>query len=242
MNWLTNWMMREGPGIPKNAPKKKGLALFAFILVREAWDLFKLNLLILVFSIPVITAPAALVAGMSVTRLMIDDENVWLWRDFQRAFRRHFWAATLWGLGFAVVLGLSTYAVYIYGQLARHAFLYVMPVAVAVCVMTFIAMTAICLFSAMAGYGLSGGRLFRVALLAALAKPLPVLAGLAFTLALWLLHVAFYPVTVFMPVIFNFSLGALAMAFGAHKATAFAFERAAGRPDSKILRTAQMRP
>nr|WP_272213238.1 DUF624 domain-containing protein [Marinicella sp. W31]MDC2879187.1 DUF624 domain-containing protein [Marinicella sp. W31] len=243
MNWLTNWMTKEGPGILKNAPKKKGLALFAFILVREAWDLFRLNILMLVFSIPVITAPAALAAGISVTNVMIDDENVWLWRDFRRAFARHFVKATVWGLLAALVLGLAGYAVYIYGQLAQHALVYVLPVAIGVCVIALVAMVAICLFSAMTRFPLSGAKLLQVALLAAIARPLPVLAGLAFTLALWLVHIVFYPVTVFTPVVFNFSLGALALAFSAHKATGFAFSRINGtdNPNAKTTATAQTR-
>ncbi|TCT31746.1 DUF624 domain-containing protein [Martelella mediterranea] len=243
MNWLTNWMMREGPGIPKNAPKKKGLALFAFILVREAWDLFKLNILMLVCSIPVVTAPAALAAGMSIANVMIEDDNVWLWRDFRRAFARHFWPATGWGLLAAAVLGLAGYAVYIYGQLARHALVYVLPTAIGVCVIAFVAIVAVCLFSVLTRFPLSGKRLLQVALLAALARPLPVLAGLAFVAALWLIHIAFYPVTVFTPVVFNFSLGALALAFGAHKATGFAFSRIMGveHMDAQTMTTAQKR-
>ncbi|PRX09108.1 UNVERIFIED_ORG: uncharacterized protein DUF624 [Martelella mediterranea] len=243
MNWLTNWMMREGPGIPKNAPKKKGLALFAFIIVREAWDLFRLNLLMLVCSIPVVTAPAALAAGMSITTVMIEDENVWLWRDFRRAFGRYFLKATGWGLLAALILGLSGYAVYIYGQLARHALVYVVPVAIGVCVIAFVAAVTVCLFSALTRFPLSGKRLLQVALLAALARPLPVLAGLVFVAALWLIHIAFYPVTVFTPVVFNFSLGALALAFSAHKATGFAFSRIRGvdSPDAQTMATAQKR-
>ena len=242
MNWLTNWMMREGPGIPKNAPKKKGLALFAFILVREAWDLFRLNILMLVCSIPVVTAPAALAAGMNIANVMIEDENVWLWRDFRRAFVRHFLQATAWGLGVALILGLAGYAVYIYGQLARHALAYVLPTAIGVCVIAFVAIVAVCLFSAMTRFELAGGRLLQVALLAAIARPLPVLAGLAFMAALWLVHIAFYPVTVFTPGVFNFSLGALALAFSAHKATGFAFSRINhGDEDAKTMATAQKR-
>lgn len=244
MNWLTNWMMREGPGIPKNAPKKKGLALFLSIVLREAWDLFRLNLLMLLFSIPVITAPAAFAAGLRVTTLMVEDENVWLWRDFQRAFRHHFVAATLWGLGFALVAGLGIYAVFIYGQMAKQSLLFALPVGIAICVLAVAAMTAICLFQLMVRAALRPGALLRASLLAMLSRPLSLLGGLAFVIALWLLHVAFYPVTVFMPVVFNFSLGALAMAFAAFKATGFALTRVgrmSGTQGAKPHLTAQSR-
>ncbi len=45
MQWLRDMWTREGPGIAKDAPKRTGLALFAEILVREWWEMVKLNIL-----------------------------------------------------------------------------------------------------------------------------------------------------------------------------------------------------
>jgi len=63
------------------------------------------------------------------------------------------------------------------------------------------------------------GLLLKRALLGALARPLPALAALAFIALLWVLHVLFYPVSIFMPVLINFSFGMLAVVFGVHQAT-----------------------
>ena len=41
MNWLYNLYFREGPGIPKDAPKAEGLRLLAAVLRREWWELTK---------------------------------------------------------------------------------------------------------------------------------------------------------------------------------------------------------
>ena len=46
---------KNGPGIDKDAPPKTGLALFIDIYRREWWNIFKLNLLFLLFCIPVVT-------------------------------------------------------------------------------------------------------------------------------------------------------------------------------------------
>lgn len=54
---------KPGPGIDKNAPKKKGLSLFYDIFFRKFWDLIKLNLLYAVTLIPVF-AIIMLLSGM----------------------------------------------------------------------------------------------------------------------------------------------------------------------------------
>jgi len=37
MNWLAAHITREGPGVPRNAPRKTGLALLADVVRREWW-------------------------------------------------------------------------------------------------------------------------------------------------------------------------------------------------------------
>lgn len=225
MKWMADWIMREGPGIPKDAPKKQGLALFADICWREAWELFKLNALIFVCCIPIVTIPAAHAAATRIAVLMISDEVVFLGRDYWRAFRRYFLPATLWGLAFAAAIGLTGYAAFIYGQLALKSLAFVMPFALALSVSLFLAITAESLFVLMVRAPLAPLALLRAAFVATLARPLPGLAGLGFTAALWLLHIVLYPGSLLMPAMFNFSLGTLALAFGVFGAASFVLER-----------------
>ena len=214
MRWVADWINREGPGIPKDAPKKTGLALFADICWREAWELFKLNALIFVCCIPIVTIPAVHAAATRIAVLMISDEVVFLGRDYWRAFRRYFIPATLWGLAFAAATGLTGYAAFIYGQLALHSLGFVAPFALAVSISVFLMIVAESLFVLMVRAPLAPRAFLRAALIASLARPLPALAGLAFTAGLWLLHILLYPGSLLMPAMFNFSLGALALAFG----------------------------
>jgi len=55
MQWLRDSWMKEGRGISKDAPKKQGIALFAEILLREWWEMVKLNLLFVLASLPLVT-------------------------------------------------------------------------------------------------------------------------------------------------------------------------------------------
>ncbi|WP_316863133.1 DUF624 domain-containing protein [uncultured Cohaesibacter sp.] len=225
MQWLTNWMMKEGPGVRKDEPKKTGLALFVSIILREPWELFKLNLLMLLLCIPVITIPANLVAAGRICGLMIEDEVVFFWRDYWRAFGQRAVASTLWGLFFAVLLGICGYSAFIYGQLGLHDMVYVAPAVIAICLTLLVLMVAVCLFTILSKQVcLPALVLLKSACLAALAKPIPILAGIAFAALLWLAHVIFYPASIFLPVVLNFSLGTLAMVFGAYKATDFALQ------------------
>jgi uncharacterized membrane protein YesL len=221
MKWLKERFEREGPGIPKDAPKKQGLALFAQIVLREAWELFKLNLLIVVFSLPLVTAPAAAAAALRICVSMSRDENIYLVRDFREAFRDNFWSASFWGAGFSVALVLSGYAVFIYGQLALSSLTYAIPLALSLAVTVLLLLLAVHLFVLMVCKPLPPLRLLRLSFVAMLARPAYALAALVFVAALWLTHIAFYPVSVFMPAVFNFSLGTLAVTFAVLKATDF---------------------
>ncbi|MGO7815386.1 hypothetical protein ACC674_38075, partial [Rhizobium ruizarguesonis] len=66
-------------------------------------------------------------------------------------------------------------------------------------------------------------QLLRLAALASVVRPFPALAALSFTAGLWLAHILFYPVSVFMPATFNFSLGMFAVAFGVHRTAVMVF-------------------
>lgn len=79
-----------GPGIDPDAPEKTGLARFMEILSLECATLFKLNLLFLVCSVPVVTIPPAVFAMNQVVRMMVLDQPVDLLYHYKSAFRK-FW-------------------------------------------------------------------------------------------------------------------------------------------------------
>ncbi len=213
MGWLSEYWTREGEGIPADAPKSRGLRLFGEIIWRELWDLFVLHLGLVLFSLPVFTAPAAHAAATRVASIMTRDENLWLFRDFWTAFRDLFLRASLAGLlaGAPILLGL--YAVWIWGQMAAREPLFFAPLLLSLLVTIFLAIWAAQLFVLIANSEAPLPALMRSALAASFVRPLPMLAALGFVAALWLAHVAFYPASVFMPAVCNFSLSVLALTF-----------------------------
>lgn len=112
---LFNSYLKEGPGIEKDAPVRRGPALFFEILAREAWGLVKLNLLFVLFCLPVVTIGPALGGMTTVVMKMVRDKNSYIWRDFWDAFRRDFLKFWLLGLTGLVLLAalLVTLLVYL---------------------------------------------------------------------------------------------------------------------------------
>lgn len=76
-------------------------------------DICCLNILWIVFSLPVITAGAATLAAYSVALTMVDDEETYILKSFVRAFRNNFKQGTVLFLLTAAAL----YALYIDVQL-----------------------------------------------------------------------------------------------------------------------------
>jgi uncharacterized membrane protein YesL len=217
---LWQFSSKEGPGIPKDAAPKSGFALLCDVLARQWWELIQLNLLVILFSLPLVTIPAALVAATRVCVLMLEDRNVYLGRDFLEAFRQRFWRATALGGAAATVIGLAAYAGFTFLHEARENIFLALPLTVSAATAVFALIAACYALTLLAMRDQKLVPLLQRALLGALARPLPALVALAFVAMLWLLHILFYPVSLFMPAIINFSFGTLAVTFGVHKAAA----------------------
>ena len=110
---------KDTPGIDKNAPKKKGFALFLETFWREFFPLLKLNLLFLLSCIPIVTIPAAITAANRITVTMVRDRNYFMWTDYWAAFKRDFWHSLLGGLLLAVALGLFGLSTWFYFMLSQ---------------------------------------------------------------------------------------------------------------------------
>jgi uncharacterized membrane protein YesL len=231
VNWLYNVYFREGPGVPKDAPKPEGLRLLASVLGREWWQLLRLNLLFIVFSVPIVTLPAAYLATVSISVTMIEDRNVFLWDDFWRVFRSRFALATLVGVILSCAGALTILAIHAYAEAAKNDLLLVAPLTIALTMSVLLPLFAIHLFVAIAQ---DADRtlldIFKASAVGLLARPLPGLAALLFVALLWLAHIIFYPASILLPVLVNFSLGALVTSFAVLKGVRFGFSHIVAAP------------
>ena len=95
MDLFRRFRKMEGSGKPYPTG---GPALFFARIGTYFWKFLLLNGLFIIFSLPVITVPAALTAVYRVIILIISKERCFLWDDFWEEFRRNFWRSLFLGL------------------------------------------------------------------------------------------------------------------------------------------------
>lgn len=136
-----------GVGIPKNAPKKKGIFRFFELMFRKFWKIVQVNMLYSVFCIPLVIAFYALfrlenknaglalavicliayavfmgpaTAGMmKILRNFTLDKHAFILADFKKSFTENFKKSMALGLIDILVMISVGSGVYVYSQLAE---------------------------------------------------------------------------------------------------------------------------
>lgn len=96
------------------APPTKGLALLGDVLINKFWDLLKINLLLIIGGLGVVTLPATLAASGRIIILMFNHQHYNLYSDFWDYFKRDFWMALLGGAIFSGLILLAAFSGYFY--------------------------------------------------------------------------------------------------------------------------------
>lgn len=107
MGFFGSQYEKEGAGLPL---PEGGIRRYAVLLTTHFWKLIGLNLLLVVFSLPVITLPAALCAMNRVCMLLIRNGYCFLWQDFLEEFKRSFRRSLLPALLFLLLIFFGYYA------------------------------------------------------------------------------------------------------------------------------------
>lgn len=85
---------KEGPGISKNAPKKKTFIVFFETFFRNFWKFIVINVIYGIFSLPVITNGLAAAGITNVTRNIARDKHSFGTSDFLETIKKN-WKQTL---------------------------------------------------------------------------------------------------------------------------------------------------
>ena len=93
---IFNGYLKEGPGVRKDAPKKKPFFQFFDIYFKRFWKLITLNMLYFVCCIPIITIGPATAGFTCVLRNYARDTHSFMFSDFFDAFIKN------WKQSFAV--------------------------------------------------------------------------------------------------------------------------------------------
>ena len=97
---------KEGPGISKNAPKKKTFLVFFETFFRNFWKFITINLVYSIISVPVITGGMASAGLTNVTRNIARDKHSFGLSDFFETIKKN-WKQSL----FAGIINTVIYIV-----------------------------------------------------------------------------------------------------------------------------------
>ena len=213
MGFLNDWYNKEPKAeIKEDETPKQGAALFFDVLRREFWGICKLNLIFILFCIPVVTIPTALTAMSRVMMFMIMDKHVNPFADFLAAFKAEWKRATVAGLVYFPLLALTVFGLYFYANVVENYILYTLSILACVGVL----IVGFYLFPILAAIDLKLKEIFKNAVLLTFARiPQNVLA-LIIVAALTFLVVAFLPPTIFVVLFIFFALFGLITTFCAY--------------------------
>jgi len=106
---------KTGSGIQKGAPKKKAFFLFWEIFGEKFWKFFQINMIYVLFCIPVVTFGPATAAMTQLMRKFVIGEPIFIFHEFMNAFKKNFKQSVVIGiidvaLIFILVYNLNFYS------------------------------------------------------------------------------------------------------------------------------------
>lgn len=115
-----------GPGIPKSELEKKGFFKFWEIYFRKFWNLILLNLIFLLFCLPIVTIGPAVAGITKVTRNYTQERPTFLWHEFIKTFKSCFKQSFIMGLIDIVFVVAAFVAIPVYNSMAQeNSFFYI---------------------------------------------------------------------------------------------------------------------
>ena len=117
---------KPGKGVRKDEPQKKRIVHFFELFFRKFWKLIQLNLLYLLFCIPIVTIGPATAGFTYVLRNMANEQPIFLFSDFWDAFKQNWKQSFAYSLLMLICTILVTVSVKFYTyNLDAHKWMYV---------------------------------------------------------------------------------------------------------------------
>jgi len=107
---------KEGPGIRKDAPKKKALFVFFETFFRNFWKFIIINIVYLALSVPIITHGMASAGITNVTRNIARDKHSFGLSDFFETIRKNLKQSLAVGLINMLITALLAFGIWFYNE------------------------------------------------------------------------------------------------------------------------------
>ncbi|MDR0944434.1 MAG: DUF624 domain-containing protein [Ruminococcus sp.] len=112
---------KAGPGIAKNAPRKKSFFRFFDLFFRKFWKLIALNLITFLLCLPIVTIGPAIAGMTRVIRSFTLEKSIFMMHEFWKGFKDNWKMSVPVGLVDIFVLVSVITGLYIYPRMANQA-------------------------------------------------------------------------------------------------------------------------
>ncbi len=111
---------KEGPGISKNAPKKKAFFVFFETFFRNFWKFVPINIVYNIISLPLITSGLAAAGITNVTRNIARDKHSFGLSDFFETIKKNWKQAIIFGIINTLVYITLLFDLYFFNSLSGN--------------------------------------------------------------------------------------------------------------------------
>jgi len=126
---------KPGPGIDKDAPKKKGIALFFSIVFEKFWKLIPLSFLYWLFALPVVTIGFADVGIAYITRNFTREKPVFLAADYFGTIKKNWKQALTVGIVNLLLTVALVFGMWFYYSAWEASFVYKVGFVILACML-----------------------------------------------------------------------------------------------------------
>ncbi len=116
---MSFYLSKKAPVKDAMPPPQKGAARFFYLLITQPMKLIWVNLLFILFCLPVVTAPAALSGLNRVCLLLVREGTAYVWTDFIMEFRASFFKSIAVFVGCAVTAPAAWLCLYVSRSIAQ---------------------------------------------------------------------------------------------------------------------------
>ena len=105
---------KTGSGVKKGAPKKKAFFLFWEIFGEKFWKFFQINIIYVLFCLPVVTFGPATAAMTQLMRKFVIGEPIFVFHEFVNAFKKNFKQSVIIGIIDVALIFILVYNINFY--------------------------------------------------------------------------------------------------------------------------------
>lgn len=213
MRLLSPNFEREGPGVDKNEPSKKGISLFFYLFITKFWDMIKLNLLFILYSIPIFTIGPAFGAMTSITMSMVQNKHIFIFSDFHEAFKLNWKQSLVCSIiGCTMFMLLSTSIIF-YFKSAQNNSLYYIILFFCIFITILFLFAWIYIYPLLTTVSLSLKYIFKNAMLLSIVCFKNTFCGMLASVIVFGVNVFFFPLTLLLSLVISFSLTSFIYSF-----------------------------